>query len=145
MVYTSSTSTPTTSRDESGLSPDGTTAHSSIEDHEVEPATEYDIDKILESNVSLHDKLISRDTKYKILTLEVNPDVSCYPRRQVHRSNIETSFTEDYYRITYYNEWGMCCLSEGGEKETSTRPGCRWFQKTPLSRARSHNFGQLPS
>ena len=76
---TSSTSTATTSRDESGLSPDGTTALSSSEDHEVEPATEYDIGKILESNVSLHD--ISRDMKYKILTLEVNPDVSCYPRR----------------------------------------------------------------
>ena len=26
----------------------------------------------------------------------------------------------------------MCCLSEGGERETSTRPGCRWFQR-PLS------------
>ena len=25
--------------------------------------------------------------------------------RQVHRSNIETSSTEDYYRITYYNEF----------------------------------------
>ena len=94
-MVTSSTSTHTTSRDESGLSPDGTTAHSYIEDHEVEPATEYDIGKILESYVSLHDKLISRDTKYKILTLEVNPDVSCYPRRQVHHSNIETSSTED--------------------------------------------------
>ena len=23
----------------------------------------------------------------------------------------------------------MCCLSEGGERETSTLPGCRWFQR----------------
>ena len=29
----------------------------------------------------------------------------------------------------------MRCLSEGGERETSTRPGCRWFQR-PLSLGR---------
>ena len=66
-----------TTRDEREVSPD---IHSTgCEPHEVEATTEYDIGKIIESNLSLHD--ISRDMKYKILKLEVNPDVSCYPRR----------------------------------------------------------------
>ena len=39
----------------------------------------YDIGKIMESDVNFKD--LGRDMIYRILTAEVNPEVSCYPRR----------------------------------------------------------------
>ena len=54
-------------------------SHTVIPLENDEAATEYDIGKVIESDVSVKD--LSRDAKFKILTLEVNPDVSCYPRR----------------------------------------------------------------
>ena len=54
-------------------------SHTVIPIENDEAATEYDIGKVIESDVSVKD--LSRDAKFKILTLEVNPDVPCYPRR----------------------------------------------------------------
>ena len=50
---------------------------------ETETATVYDIGKIMESDVNFKD--LGRDKIYRILTAEVNPEVSCYPRRAYAR------------------------------------------------------------
>ena len=51
---------------------------------EMETAcTVYDIGKIMESDVKFKD--LSRDMIYRILTAEVNPKISCYPRHAYER------------------------------------------------------------
>ena len=50
---------------------------------EMETATEYDISKIMESDVNF--KNLGRDMIYRILTAEINPEVSCYPHRAYAR------------------------------------------------------------